>query len=92
VHGVELAERFGEVGVGLGGPGADEDGEELSVEAAGAHLREVDLHVGLQAGEVNVVVPESLGAVGVGVDDDDVMGEGQGGGYRRRRGEKSEEA
>ena len=70
VDGVELLERLGVVALRPGPPGTHEDREELRVEAPGAHLREIDLHVGLSRGEVDPVVGDALGAVGVRVDDD----------------------
>jgi len=72
VNGVELPQRLDVVALGLRAPRADEDREELGVEPARAHLRQVELHVGLRLREVDAVVRDALRAVGVRVDDDRV--------------------
>ena len=83
VDGVELLHRLGVVALGLRLPGTHEDGEELRVEAPGVHLREIDVHVRLGPGEVDPVVGDSLGAVGVRIDDDGAPVQLEGGDGRR---------
>ena len=92
---VDLPRRLREELVRLEAHRQHEDREELRVEPAGRRLREIHLRVGLRLRDVDAVVRDELGRVGVRVDDDRALVDrvvgrrGRGGG--RRGGSRGDE-